>query len=219
MTALKLSAPIGKTTGNKRHEVLAVQQTLNRHMKCKIGYSPIKEDGYINQETLDAIRTFQQMSGILKPDSIILPGGPTLRALNQPFIRILQPTAACAVADQEKVRQIIIDRLGVVERKQWQALNPAKLPENDWNYHSIAIHHAGNSFSCGAHGVDSLRQAEKIDMNSFGQMSYHYAIDCKGVIYEALDIRDKGKHVANANTGVIGLVFLADLSIRGEAGK
>lgn len=37
------------------------------------------------------------------------------------------------------------------------------------------------------------------------------------MIYEALDIRFRGAHVEGGNTGVIGIVFLADLSVRGEA--
>jgi hypothetical protein len=207
MAEIKLTSPIGKTVGNHPHEVQAVQRALNRHMNCKVGYQFVKEDGRISPETLQAIHVFQRMLGLTPADSIILPNGPTHRALNQEIIRILNPTAACIVADQEKIRQVIIDRVNIVERKTWQALNPAKIPQNDWGYQSIAIHHAGNSFSCGANGVDALKQAEKIDMNSFGQISYHYAIDCRGVVYEALDIRHKGAHIERRNTGVIGVVF------------
>ncbi|CAN7541937.1 N-acetylmuramoyl-L-alanine amidase [Acidovorax sp. LjRoot117] len=219
MAEIKITSPIGKTVGNTPHEVRMVQQALNRHMNCKLGYRPIKEDGRLSSETLEAIRIFQEMIGIIPVDSIILPNGATHRALNQSVIRILNPSAACMIADQEKVRQIIIDRVNIVERKAWQALNPAKIPLNDWGYQSIAIHHAGNSFSCGANGVDALKQAEKIDMKSFNQISYHYAIDCKGIAYEALDIRHKGAHIEKGNTGVIGIVFLADLSVRGEAAR
>ena len=64
-----------------------------------------------------------------------------------------------------------------------------------------------------------MRQAEAIDIKSFGQVSYHYAVDCQGIIYEALDIRKKGSHIEGGNTGVIGIVFLADFSVRGEAGR
>ena len=219
MAEIKITSPIGKTVGNNPHEVQAVQRALNRHMNCKIGYQPIKEDGRNSTETLQAIHVFHKMIGDTPADSIILPHGSTHRALNQDIIRILNPTAACLVADQEKIRQVIIDRVNIVERKTWQALNPAKIPQNDWSYQSIAIHHAGNSFSCGANGVDALKNAEKIDMNSFGQISYHYAIDCRGVVYEALDIRHKGAHIERGNTGVIGVVFLADLSVRGEASR
>lgn len=40
---------------------------------------------------------------------------------------------------------------------------------------------------------------------------------CDGSIYEALDIREKGAHIGAGNTGVVGIVLLADLSIHGEA--
>lgn len=40
-----------------------------------------------------------------------------------------------------------------------------------------------------------MRQAEETDIKSFKHLSYHYAIDCTGVIYEALDIREKGAHL------------------------
>ena len=68
-------------------------------MNCKVGYQPIKEDGRISPETLQAIYVFQRMLGIAPADSIILPNGSTHRALNQDIIRILNPTAACVAAD------------------------------------------------------------------------------------------------------------------------
>jgi hypothetical protein len=104
-------------------------------------------------------------------------------------------------------------------RSDWKAKEPAKSPSPDWDYKAIAIHHAGNSYSCSADGAAELRRAETTDISSFGHLSYHYAIDCQGVIYEALDIRFRGAHIEGGNTGVIGIVFLADLSVRGEAEK
>jgi hypothetical protein len=104
-------------------------------------------------------------------------------------------------------------------RSDWRAKEVAVSPQSDWNYKSVALHHAGNSFSCAADGSDQLRKAEATDIDSFGQISYHYAIDCQGIIYEALDIRYKGAHIEGGNSGVIGVVFLADLSIHGEAKK
>lgn len=104
-------------------------------------------------------------------------------------------------------------------RSEWKAKQPPSSPGPDWHYKAIAIHHAGNSFSCSADGLAQLQKAEATDIDSFGQLSYHYAIDCKGVIYEAPDIRCRGAHIEGGNTGVIGIVFLGDLSVRGEVGK
>lgn len=104
-------------------------------------------------------------------------------------------------------------------RSDWEARPSISSDGPDWNYRGIALHHAGNSFSCDARGVDQIRKAEQIDLKSFGHISYHYAIACDGTVYEALDIREKGAHIAGGNTGVIGIVMLADLSAPGEAYK
>ncbi|WP_016833043.1 peptidoglycan recognition family protein [Herbaspirillum lusitanum] len=104
-------------------------------------------------------------------------------------------------------------------RSDWKAKEPATSPNPDWDYKAIALHHAGNSYSCAADGAAELWKAETTDISSFGHLSYHYAIDCQGVIYEALDMRFRGAHIEGGNTGVIGIVFLADLSVRGEAEK
>ncbi|WP_148714722.1 peptidoglycan recognition protein family protein [Chitinolyticbacter meiyuanensis] len=124
------------------------------------------------------------------------------------------------VNDKAATRQAIIlalRRAGFTfkTRSEWGA-KPGKAKE-DWDYDSIALHHAGNSFSCHADGVEQLKKAEEIDFGKFQQLSYHYAIDCAGTIYEALDVRYKGAHISGGNTGVLGIVMLADFSVHGEA--
>jgi N-acetyl-anhydromuramyl-L-alanine amidase AmpD len=133
-------------------------------------------------------------------------------------------TVQVKVDHQAATRQAIIVSLRregytVETRAQWKAKEPPGSPKRDWDYHGIAIHHAGNSFSCEADSAEQLRKAERIDFEKFGHLSYHYAIGCDGLIYEALDIRNKGAHIAVGNTGVIGIVMLADLSVHGEAYK
>ncbi|PFH04480.1 N-acetylmuramoyl-L-alanine amidase [Collimonas sp. PA-H2] len=134
-----------------------------------------------------------------------------------------KPFKVVTVNDRAATRQAIIDQVqkqGVkfVERSTWDAhRHKPDSAVNDWDYQSIALHHAGNSFSCSANSVEQMQRVETIDMGSFNQISYHYAIDCQGVVYEALDIRFKGSHIEGGNTGVVGIVFLADLSVRGEA--
>lgn len=105
----------------------------------------------------------------------------------------------------------------VKTRPEWHATTPSSAVASDWNYHGIALHHAGNSFSCDADSAAQLHKAESIDFGKFGRLSYHYAIACDGTVYEALDIRQKGAHIASGNTGVVGIVMLADLSVRGES--
>lgn len=91
--------------------------------------------------------------------------------------------------------------------------------EHDWDYEAIALHHAGNSFGCSENPIAALRRVKEIDDKRFGQISYHYAVDCQGTVYEALDIRRKGMHVGDQNTGKIGIVLLADLSEKKEVEK
>lgn len=128
------------------------------------------------------------------------------------------------VDNRAAARQAIIVALrkqGIVfeTRSDWKARpnDPQKPYVPDWDYSKIALHHAGNSYSCSADDVEQLRKAETTDFKRFGRLSYHYAISCSGVVYEALDIREKGVHIAGGNTGVVGIVMLADFSERGEA--
>lgn len=125
------------------------------------------------------------------------------------------------VDDRAATREAILNVLRVrgvrvVTTSDWHPKKATAVLKDDWDYSAIVIHHAGNSYRCEADGLEQLRRAEITDIDSFGQMSYHYAIDCAGVVYESLDIRVKGTHLANANTGKIGIVLLADLSLGGE---
>ncbi|HBA1400884.1 TPA: N-acetylmuramoyl-L-alanine amidase [Citrobacter koseri] len=109
--------------------------------------------------------------------------------------------------------------IAVRKRSDWKAKKAPGTDGEDWNYLAIVIHHAGNSYSCDNDGEVKMRQAEETDIKSFNHLSYHYAIDCTGIIYEALDIREKGAHLKGANTGKIGIVFLSDFSLPGEASQ
>lgn len=126
------------------------------------------------------------------------------------------------IRDRAATRQAIIIKLrnmGIrfTTQSEWKAIRPKDEPSQDWNQHSIVIHHAGNSYSCSADGVAQLRKIETMHFDKFKQVGYHYAIDCNGTIYEALDIRYKGAHLDKANTGAIGIVFITDFSDPGEA--
>ncbi|OQS47810.1 hypothetical protein B0T49_12775 [Chromobacterium violaceum] len=132
------------------------------------------------------------------------------------------PTTLITVNDRAATREAIFASLRkkgvkVETRSQWKA-KPGKQSDGpDWDYKDIVIHHAGNSYSCSDDTHESLRRAEATDLKSFSHISYHYAIGCDGTVFEALDIREKGAHVEGANTGKIGIVFLANLSMPGEA--
>lgn len=128
------------------------------------------------------------------------------------------------IEGKKKARESIFSEIRnsgitVKTRSDWGAKTVPTSDGDDWNYSAIVLHHAGNSYSCDEDSLTKLRRAEDTDINSFGHLSYHYAVDCLGVIYEALDIREKGAHLKGANTKHIGIVFLSDFSLPGEAGQ
>ncbi|WP_371365479.1 peptidoglycan recognition family protein [Pseudomonas sp. QL9] len=138
----------------------------------------------------------------------IKPGQPA-----QPVSITVNDRAATREALIGKVRQ-----LGAlfVERSEWGAVK-GKATAFDWDYTMIALHHAGRSYSCGV-GEEQMRETQDEQIDKFEDFSYHFGISCDGVIYEGRDIRLKGSHVRQYNTGVIGIVLLNNLSTAEEGG-
>ncbi|EKY3196647.1 peptidoglycan recognition protein family protein [Cronobacter turicensis] len=113
------------------------------------------------------------------------------------------------------VRQAIISGLrksGCVfkTRSAWKA-NDSQKVSPDWNYTKIAIHNAGNSYSCSDLNGDKIKKIEEEHMGKFNQFGYHYAVGCDGEIFEGQDIRNKGAHISFGNTSIIGIVLMSDL--------
>ena len=117
-------------------------------------------------------------------------------------------------------RQAIIDEIrskGVnfITRSDWSAKHYVESQmEVDWEYTKIAIHHAGRSAACGV-GHLQMQEIQKEHMDKShvgGDIGYHYALDCSGMIYEGRDIRFKGSNVYKNNTGLIGIVLLENLT-------
>lgn len=136
-----------------------------------------------------------------------------------------QPAVKITVNDRAATRQAIIHRvrqngMEFVERSDWAAhKNRSEKMKDDWSYQGIAIHHAGRSFSCGPAALQLQEiQSEQMVRIKADDIGYHYAIDCFGNIYEGRDIRFKGEHVHNHNTGLIGIVLLENLADPGEGG-
>jgi hypothetical protein len=215
---LQISTPVGATTGNKPQDVRAVQERLNSLMECLDGYNRIAVNGRIDRSTIRAIRTFQRAVGTPNPpDGVIRPGSQLLKLLSQPLIKFPNPNAACQLAQQDRVRADINRRLKVVERTTWGSAKATLPYTSDWNYTGIVVHHAGNSFRC---SIDPARQMLRVQEKHMGggyvDVGYHYGIACSGEIYEGRDIRYRGEHVKNQNTGLLGVVLLADFTVRGE---
>lgn len=134
-----------------------------------------------------------------------------------------QPTTPLLISinDKAATREAIIRKVRLyghqfIERSSWGAITPSNAMESDWDYSMIAFHHAGRSYSCG-NGTEQMRdtQDEHLD-NSYDDIAYHFGIDCSGSIYEGRDIRLKGGSVRAYNTGVVGIVFLNNLTTAAE---
>ena len=134
-----------------------------------------------------------------------------------------QSAQIVTINDRAATRQAIIsaiqhNKIEFIERSSWAAhKNKSERMESDWNYHMIAIHHAGRSMSCGP-AASQLQKIQDAHMNGnkWPDIAYHYAIDCFGNIYEGRDIRFKGGHLFEYNTGAIGIVLLENLTEPGE---
>jgi hypothetical protein len=66
-----------------------------------------------------------------------------------------------------------------------------------------------------------MKEAQLSEMKEkgFADIGYHFGIGCDGTIFEGRDIRRKGAHVDGANTGLVGVVLLADFTAPGEGSR
>ncbi|MCY1515217.1 hypothetical protein D9M68_497930 [compost metagenome] len=130
----------------------------------------------------------------------------------QPLVPI-----AITVNDRAATREAIIRKVRTlghrfVERSSWGAVKGKIGMDSDWDYTMIALHHAGRSYSCGG-GAEQMRYTQKEHLNKeYDDIAYHFGIDCTGTVYEGRDIRLKGGSVRKYNTGVVGIVFLNNLT-------
>ncbi len=94
-----------------------------------------------------------------------------------------------------------------VTKKDFSAENDKLcIPKLTKTYFGIALHHSGNS------GLNTMKkvQNEHLEEKERADIGYHFGIDLKGTIYEGRPVGVKGSHLKNYNSGVIGIVFLAD---------
>jgi hypothetical protein len=128
------------------------------------------------------------------------------------------------VNDRAATRAMIFKRitaagLPAIERSDWAAHKVTTAFAHDWDYSMIAIHHIGQGNSCGPGALLMKEIQEEHFEQNFGDVGYHYGIDCSGFIFEGRDIRHKGSHIAGFNTGVIGIVLLENLTTVEEGHK
>ncbi|MBE7653985.1 N-acetylmuramoyl-L-alanine amidase [Tenacibaculum finnmarkense genomovar finnmarkense] len=95
-----------------------------------------------------------------------------------------------------------IDGLNTQEEKDVFAINKLN---ND--FFGIAIHHSGNG------GLNTMKKIQNDHINGDNQradISYHFGVSLSGEVLEGRPIGIKGAHLTKYNTGIIGIVFLAD---------
>ncbi len=97
-----LTGSVGLMAANDTSDVRAVQLALNRQV-AKLGLTSLIEDGRCGAKTIDAIRRFQRIAlSTMRPDGVVVPNGPTARALG--FLGSVAPApAAKAVATPESL--------------------------------------------------------------------------------------------------------------------
>ncbi len=110
-------------------------------------------------------------------------------------------------AAQKLTRQTINAKHGIISRDKWGVKQP-KITNlaSDWNYTDIVLHHSGDFGKKDPKSVEQLHMVEK----GWDDVSYHYLIHPKGIIYEGRKIYHKGAHVKLANTGKIGILLMGD---------
>ena len=102
----------------------------------------------------------------------------------------------------------------IVSRKDWGARAPDLSKGYEkitapprFYYTSITLHHAGNR-----ENYPTVGDVQKLEMEKeYADISYHFAIDRNGIIYQGRPLEIKGAHVLKNNTGRIGIVLLTDL--------
>ncbi|MGF1806123.1 peptidoglycan recognition protein family protein [Aliivibrio sifiae] len=127
--------------------------------------------------------------------------------------RVITERVAKVLDTRAAIMNELLTDNDIIRRKDWHAKPSKNNLDYDWDYDSIVLHHAGNSYQCSNHVADI--QIEHL--KKFDDIGYHYAINCNGVIFEGRPLIFKGSHVDDGNTKKIGIVMIGDFSIRGEA--
>lgn len=109
-------------------------------------------------------------------------------------------------------RRITAAGFPAIERSDWAARKLKAEFDDDWDYSMIAIHHAGRGEICNPGSLQMQDIQTLHEKSGFGDVGYHFGIDCSGFIFEGRDIRYKGNHLNEFNTGVIGIVLLRNLT-------
>jgi len=104
-----LTAPVGKGCVNRPQDARLVQQLLDRFRPSPLPL--IKVDGTVGPRTIAAIELFQKtVVKMRKPDSVVSPGGITLKALSRDQLLVDRVAWGAKVSDAFKIKLLEITR-------------------------------------------------------------------------------------------------------------
>ena len=99
-----------------------------------------------------------------------------------------------------------LSSIGVVSRATWGA-RATRCTSRDAGKHRIAVHHTVSPSSNPARQVRAI-QAFHMDTRGWCDLGYHFLVGSDGRVYEGRPLHLRGAHVANQNTGSIGVSFM-----------
>lgn len=101
---------------------------------------------------------------------------------------------------------------GVLSRQQWGA-RARTCGTQESSKSRMAIHHtAGNTGVADYAGALRGTQAYHMDTRGWCDIGYHFVVTSDGRVWEGREASIRGGHVANDNTGNIGIVFMGCFS-------
>jgi hypothetical protein len=97
--------------------------------------------------------------------------------------------------------------LDVRSRSQWNA-RPAKTATMvaSPGYNNATIHNSGRSGKTNPNDIQNMH----IDDNGWDDVGYHFMVNPQGTVFMGRDLQYTGAHVANNNTGRIGILVMGD---------
>jgi hypothetical protein len=80
---------------------------------------------------------------------------------------------------------------------------------------AVTIHHSAGPLAPNKATAQRLNRQYQLDHMSqdWGDIGYHYSVDSLGRIYTLRDVKWKGSHVGNHNTGNIGIMFHGNFEV------
>jgi hypothetical protein len=78
-------------------------------------------------------------------------------------------------------------------------------PLRDW-LTTIVVHHSALALTDGAREIQNLH----MDTRGWADIGYHFLLGWDGAIYEGRDLRVRGRHVRDANTGTVGVCLIGN---------